>query len=127
MNTTSLKPFDLEKALAGDPVITRDGNRVLELHLFKSLKLNDNLLVVIDDNSYKTLSYYPNGKFRLERNSCEDLFMAHQSKTFWVNVYGNFITNCIWLGSLYSSEDDAKHYSILEQDYIKTMQINIEV
>ena len=29
-----MKPFDLEKALNGAPVITRDGREVTQLHLF---------------------------------------------------------------------------------------------
>lgn len=29
-----MKPFDLQKALAGAPVVTRDGNKVLQLHRF---------------------------------------------------------------------------------------------
>jgi hypothetical protein len=32
-----MKPFDLEKALAGQPVVTRDGRKVLELHLYKNV------------------------------------------------------------------------------------------
>lgn len=31
-----LKPFDLEKALAGEPVVTRQGEEVTQLTLFKT-------------------------------------------------------------------------------------------
>ena len=30
-----MKPFDLQKALAGDPVVTKHGEKVEQLHLFK--------------------------------------------------------------------------------------------
>ena len=44
-----MKSFNLERALAGEPVIARNGLKVIEFHVFKSI--SDRALKVVLENS----------------------------------------------------------------------------
>lgn len=81
-----MKPFNLEAALAGAPVVTRDGKPVQELHLFKSTAPIQSLFGVIDGrvNSFtpSTGRYYDDGE-----EHDKDLFMASTRETGWINIY----------------------------------------
>lgn len=82
----NLKPFNLEKALAGDPVVTRDGRTVTEVFHFKTaFKTLKNTVAAIDGHFY---SFYENGK-PVSWDSEFDLFMAPKivRKSGWLNVY----------------------------------------
>ena len=85
----NLKPFDLQKALAGDPVVTRDGRKVTEIIEFKTAcNTLQNTVAVIDGHFY---SFYENGKCMSQWDSEFDLFMAPKivKKSGWLNVYPN--------------------------------------
>jgi hypothetical protein len=86
MNTENkYKPFDLEKALAGAPVVTRDGRKVTEIHLFKTRRGLNNV-VYIADGEFVTIAEdgkSASGAYESER----DLFMAAQKVTKWLNVF----------------------------------------
>lgn len=83
-----MKPFDLTRALAGDPVITRDGRQVTELHHFKTAKNQNNGVFAIIDGEAFTFDY--NGKYLAISSHIMDLFMAPKKRTIWVNVYGKY-------------------------------------
>lgn len=80
------KPFNLEKALAGEPVVTRGGSPVTQLVLFKGeLDTKYPLRGVFgaDIESWTSAGAYcadgsPNNN---------DLFMASTKKKGWVNIY----------------------------------------
>jgi len=82
-----MKQFNLEKALAGDPVITRNGKKVEEIKLFKT-KINNNkvLFGVIDG---WVLSFNIDGRNNsiLRFDTEYDLFMAPVKHIGWVNRY----------------------------------------
>lgn len=74
-----MKPFDLARALAGDPVTTRDGRKVLEVHYMKHAdhEGRECLAVVIEGDKRNILSYFKDGKYiRGTGLSRGDLFMA---------------------------------------------------
>ena len=85
-----MKPFNLEKALAGDPVVTRNGRPVTNIHRFNDLNHNRRLYGVIDG---KLCSFLENGRFSSYELSetDHDLFMAPKivKKSGWVNIYPN--------------------------------------
>lgn len=69
-----MKPFNLERALAGDPVVTRDGKTVHEVHLFKKENVPYSVAALLDTCIY---SYKTDGTFfnsSIPHHS--DLFMA---------------------------------------------------
>ena len=77
-----MKPFDLTKALAGDPVVTRDGRPVTELCHFKTTG-GDSLAGVLGGC---LSTWMENGRFSITGQDTRcDLFMAPKKRTVWVN------------------------------------------
>ncbi len=87
-----MKPFNLERALAGDPVVTGDGRKVLELHLFKTLHRFP--IVAFVEGDFGLSTYTQDGKSGSSSNSPYDLFMASVKKSVvrWVNVYQELVS-----------------------------------
>jgi hypothetical protein len=120
-----MKEFNLERALAGEPVITRNGKKVTELHLFKNEALIQPLYGTIEGDE-DVLQWTTFGIFNPVKETSWDLFMAEQKKSIWVNVYK--LTNgemCI--GCSYSSLKDAMRYTDGDGTYLKTIEITNEV
>lgn len=92
-----LKPFDLQKALAGDKVVTRDGRAVISVRYARYP-----LIVVVSGETLygctETGRYYEN-----QLSNEKDLFMAPKTKTVWVNIYMK-PNGTISLGAPHSSE-----------------------
>lgn len=81
----NLKPFDLERALAGEPVISRNGRKITEIFHFKTAQANYSVRVVMDGILYDLTV---NGNFDFSGKESEnDLFMAPVKREEWVNVY----------------------------------------
>ena len=71
----TMKPFDLEAAKRGDPIVTEDNEKVL----FIGLDSNGN--VVAEDSEGWLIKYRTTG-----------IFMAPKKRTVWVNLYQIFYT-----------------------------------
>jgi hypothetical protein len=117
-----MKKFNLEKALAGEPVVTRDGQKVTQLTLFE---INDQypLRGVIN---MILLRFPKEGIFDLSlKNHPLDLFMAPEKKSVWVNVYekenGEFE-----LGMQHTTLQRATNNIRGNENYIKTIEITNE-
>lgn len=84
------KPFNLERALAGDKVITRDGREVVQLfYADKASEDNEKVIAVVDGIIEK---YQTNGAYYShETEYRHDLFMAPTTVKVerWVNVYAD--------------------------------------
>lgn len=70
-------PFDLEKALAGAKVVTRDGRIITGLHLFQNVADRYPLYGVIDG---KIHGWTPSGRFAGDSDFIADLFLAVEPK-----------------------------------------------
>ena len=84
------RKFDLEKALAGAKVVTRDGREVTQLHLFETNGKHP-LMGVVDDS---LCGFTKKGVFdRDTTQSTYDLFMAPVERSEWVvkSPSGKFI------------------------------------
>lgn len=79
-----LLPFDLQRALAGDKVVTRDGREVTQLFMLKLERSNELVGVVSGGAFFWSCSgcYWESG-----RSSDLDLFMAPKTVKSWVNFY----------------------------------------
>ena len=92
-----MKPFNLQEALAGKPVMTRDGRTVTQLHLFEC-DAKFVLYGVVESCSciyaFRKDGTWTSGPSKL------DLFMASTGKTVWVNLYHD------WTGR-YDSQEKA--------------------
>jgi hypothetical protein len=98
-----MKPFNLEKFLAGEPAITRDGRKVVDFHYFKDRVAENNLVCLLSDGYI--IFYLKDGKI-LKNESSFDLLMEEKEVYLWVNVYdaGNNQYNAY----VHKTEDEAK-------------------
>lgn len=112
MENNNLKPFNLEAALKGEPVQTRDGRKADEIHLFETYISIFPLFAIIDGVVYK---FTKDGRFITTEDSYMDLFMAPQKKEYWVNVYKNR-EGVIYTGLHgYCSEQEAKDNNVASE------------
>jgi hypothetical protein len=80
-----LKDFDLERFLAGDEAITRNGKKILEYHLFKS-NINKPLFVLIEGNDHLTSLNKYGKHYDEDIGSPYDLFMVPKTKKVWIAI-----------------------------------------
>lgn len=113
-----MKRFDLERALAGDPLVTRNGTKVTEFHYFKTVSCMNDSLIGIINSGYQ--SYNNEGKLLNSADSPLDLFMA--PKTYYVNVYKKSHNGEIFLGMV----NDEKLNCPDDLEYIKTIEFEVE-
>lgn len=117
-----MKPFNLEEALAGKPVITRDGREVTQLTKFDTNYEKYTLYGVVNNI---ILRWANDGIFCLNEINKADLFMKSQKRSIWVNVYDN--GKEIWLGCSYDTKEGALINSYGDSVYIKTIEITNEI
>lgn len=121
-----MKPFNLEHALAGDPVITRDGKKVIECVYLKKRE-RFNLLALIqegleegEDDQLK--AFTDDGKFCSDKTEF-DLFMAPIKKKYYVNVYEHGVGYIA--GICHTTWEDAQDKK-KTSGYVKTIEFEIE-
>jgi hypothetical protein len=123
-----MKKFNLESALAGEPVTTRHGKKVTQLHLFKSAKLIQPLYGTIEGDE-DILSWTTNGIYNPTKETSWDLVMATEKKSIWINVYEvdhDFIVQFpISIGRIHPTKESA--LCSKNSNYIKTIEITNEL
>lgn len=122
-----MKPFNLEEAKAGKPVCTRDG-RAARI-------ISDDLqgehpfafaIATRDGMGEKVRTYNHSGEYYDSEESKHDLFMAHVTKTVWVNLYRRRDLSVYAGSATYPYEQDAKAASNYAHCYIGTFPITYE-
>jgi hypothetical protein len=123
-----LEKFDLEKALNGAKVVTRDGREVTQLTKFQGLGILRTLVGVFG-GCMKT--WCSNGTFRGGEEHILDLFLAVEPNKSYANVYLDTEYDFILIGEVFQSEKKAKEKGKSTSDstlkYIKTIEITDEV
>jgi len=102
-----MKPFNLELAKAGEPVITRGGESVRIV--CTDMKGNYNVVALKTEGRTvetvclytETGSYFSNDK----NGHPDDLFMASVIKEAWLNIYPDFMVNA------HPTREDANKYA----------------
>jgi hypothetical protein len=118
-----LEKFDLEKAINGAKVVTRDGHEVTQLTKFESVNDDYSVLGVLDNNLQ---AWTRQGKFNTNHGECDaDLFIAVEPQRVWVNVLK--INGHIGLGAIGYTKEEAKMKNIHMDKYIKTIEITDEL
>jgi hypothetical protein len=103
-----MRKFNIEEALAGHPVQTRDGRPVTQLTNF-SVTSDYSLVGVIEGEFYKWMR--DGGHLSSYVESERDLFMAPIKKTGWVARYENKTCSKSYVvGEVYDSEEDAEEH-----------------
>lgn len=129
---TTLKkiPFDLEKALAGEPCGTRDGKRrVHAISALKKVTLTYCVHVVFEDELDESHEYTLNGQEYTDEESDNDILMWLPSKKLYFAVavettdsFEHYHT----LSRLFESENGAREYC--KQNKMKFLRaLEIEV
>lgn len=120
------KPFNLEEALNGAKVVTRDGQEVKELTHFKTVDYEVDILVGTVNGTL--IQWYKDGGYNRDSISPKDLLLAFEPQSIWVNVY--YLNGKLFIGSLqYKCYEDAYRNSDgnLDWQYIKTIEITDEL
>lgn len=100
-----MKDFNLERALDGDPVVTRAGSKIVRLvHLPEALDDGSRIIAVTEHGT--VLAAYVNGAMELSssREDKNDLFMESRREG-WINIYPNNISG----EKIYKTEESAKN------------------
>ena len=83
-----MTPFNLEKALAGEKVVTRDGREITQFHMFSMTNLP--ILYGYDDDNDTVEQWFADGKYHHTEGECGgDLFMAPKKLIGFVVVYSD--------------------------------------
>ena len=69
-----MREFNLEEALAGKPVVTRDGTKISEIHYFKTMEIHEYQLLAILEGRIEY--FLKNGKYYDGCENENDLFMV---------------------------------------------------
>lgn len=116
MTTSSIpegcKPFDLERALAGDPVVTRDGRPVTQLVKFDVGGDSEPVCGVLNGS---ISSWSVDGLYLTDIESKYDIFMAPKKRTVWVNLC--FDGKAYWYDSEEVADECRGHDSIGDRSY----------
>jgi hypothetical protein len=119
------KPFNLEEALNGAKVVTRDGREVSQLTKFEGSK--DYQLAGVTDGVLYT--WTEQGGYYTDRQSNSDLFLAVETQSICVNVFMNSHGDLWVSGNQYKSfaeaHDNEPDTSTMK--YIKTIEITVEI
>ena len=120
------RPFNLEEALNGAKVVTRDGREVRQLTKFEGVTTESYSLVGVLGRYM--CSWADDGRFNdvFAEQQGKDLFLAVEPQRQWVNLYkdvkGNFC-----LGQWCYSLEEAKNLIDPSLNYIKTIEITDEL
>lgn len=122
-----MQPFELNKALSGTPVVTREGHKVIEIGLVKS-NIKTPVYAVVDyGDRHNILAYDKDGYYlgNSGYNCIADLMLDIKEK--WINLYWNAPYNKSENSIEYSSMEEAKK-NILENgcskyQYLTTVKI----
>jgi hypothetical protein len=114
-----MEKFNLERALAGEPVCTRDGREVTQLTYFRETEDLFSVGAVLDKEVYL---WQANGRFLQTKEDSKDLFIKPKENAIWINVYKNENGFLYTMGLDYSSEELAKK-SADKDAYFKTIKI----
>ena len=119
----NLRPFDLSRALAGDPICYRNGKVPLEWHYFEKCKQTHSVATV--DQSGDMHTHKENGFFLNSMHEHPiDIFMLPKKKTLWYCVWKNKngVMGTTTPGSWKSAEEYLKEFpseTILAQHTIE--------
>jgi len=123
-----MRKFNLERALAGDKVVCRDGSKVIELKYFDNSHRGQRLVGIVEDSDgdIDICWWNDQGRFiNFESEAEYDLFMAPTEKTYYVNVYRRSDGH-IKLGKIFNCKPDCAEGYSETMEYIKTIEFTVE-
>ena len=116
----NLKPFNFQKAKAGQPVCTRDGRKA-RIICFDRRGDKFPIVALLDgcneEHSEVAETFTNEGLYEIGKKSSNDLMMLPEKKEGWVNVYKD---------SVYDTKDEALIGRSESRGYIDTIKISWE-
>jgi hypothetical protein len=104
-----LKPFNLEQALAGAPVMTREGRKVVRIFYAEEACENSQVICVFETGV--VFPYYKDGTYT-NSSSVHELVMAPTKKEGWVVMFHNNSQKDFLVGTkIWASREDAEIWS----------------
>jgi hypothetical protein len=104
-----LKPFNLEQALAGKPVMTREGRKVVRIFYAEEACENSQVICVFETGV--VFPYYKDGAYTTS-SSVNDLVMAPTKKEGYVVMFYNNSQKDFLVGTkIWASREDAEIWS----------------
>lgn len=101
-----LKPFNLEQALAGAPVMTREGRKVVRIFYAEEACENSQVMCVFETGV--VFPYYKDGTYT-NSSSAHELVMAPTKKEGWVVMFHNNSQKDFIVGTkIWASKEDAE-------------------
>ena len=125
-----LKPFNLEAALAGKSVCTRDGRKARIIcfdRKFYHDGYNYPIVAMVNDNDNELVHAYTQDGLLVGNMEGElDLMMLPEKKEGWVNIYNRYSAELTSDGYFYFTKEEA--LSNIENDgtYVKTIKMSWE-
>lgn len=102
-----MKPFNLEQAKAGRPLVTRDGRSARFIaHVPEAAPLYRVLCLVAKEASVFTFT--ETGKAFPDTDTSHDLFMVSSKRTWWIAVWPQGVGSFRLASYFYESEEMAR-------------------
>lgn len=122
-----MKRFNLEEAIAGKPVVTRNGHPVRILCVDRR-GMEFPIIALMDTGTQEIVMAYTKEGCRVYNNSISenDLVMASEKKEGWVNLYITENSFAEVDTVIYESEERALLNKDTDKQYISTVKINWE-
>jgi hypothetical protein len=108
-----MKPFNLERAIAGDPLISRCGHKVEFIAHDPTMDFGSRIVIKIyRANGPEWMLMSDAGRYwSVGPDTNQDVFMAPIEKTVWVNVYPGLRTGNMPIVYFYHTQEDADKQS----------------
>lgn len=120
-----MKKFNLERALAGDKVVTRNGQKVNKIVNFDGIGKNKKSIAFVLNGNVFTCK--KDGRFKIGNiDSGHDLFMAQVKRQGWINIFKCGSESMPISGRVYCSEDEALESGHGDSSRIDTVMIEWE-
>lgn len=107
-----MKPFNLKAALAGSPVVTRDGKPVKIVAYEPEASPGSHLIFRLDEPGSAVRTCHESGLYFRGGKSDLDLFMMLVKKTVWVNAYPNGTCGPAWYESQEEADKGASYHRL---------------
>lgn len=120
----AMKPFDLEAAKRGEPLVTRDGRKATFVAHTPQCAVACRVWVHVEGEA-SLLGFYENGLMSPRREDGWDLFMAPKTRTLYVNLYCSDFGYST--GSVFDSAEKSEMQRVLNNDIKFVKAISFEV
>ncbi len=122
-----MKPFDLEAAKRGEPIVTRDGRSVVFVAHDPSFTETHRVIVRVEGTG-SPRCYAESGEYYKNYSDDLDLFMVPRKRTAYVNVYGvRHASRAAQHSCAFDSEADAIRDSEINTARLLAVAVPVEI